>query len=82
MEADNRELQDILSSVPDREVIAAIERLNPPWKHDLLPWKVAKPDEEIPWQAVYVLIQQPASPTGLRWAEKRLVELGADTSVK
>jgi hypothetical protein len=81
MQAVNQELEHILATVPERDVIATIERLNPEWKHDLLPWQLAKPGEEIPWQAVYMLKQQPASTAGLKWAEERLAELRAQGDV-
>jgi hypothetical protein len=73
----NEELEHILATYPPEQVIERIEELNPSWKHDLLPWKVAKPGEKIPWQAVYILKHQPATPEAIAWAEKRLAELKA-----
>lgn len=41
-------LDRILATYPDDEVIAQIEAPDPPWKHDLLPWRIARPGEPIP----------------------------------
>jgi hypothetical protein len=78
----DEELQHILETYPPEQVIARIEELNPDWKHDLLPWQVARPGEEIPWYAVYSLKRQSATPAALAWAKKRLAELkaGGDAS--
>ncbi len=73
----NEELEHILATYPPEQVIARIEELNPAWKHDLLPWKVARPGETIPWQAVYIIKRQPTTPEAIAWAEKRLAELKA-----
>jgi hypothetical protein len=43
-------------------VIAKIEALDPPWKKHLLPWQMVRPGEAIPWQAVYMLWQEPLTP--------------------
>ena len=70
------ELREILETTPPEEVIARIEALNPPWKHELLPWQIVQPGEEIPWQAVYSLIEQPITEADIAWARRKLVELG------
>lgn len=70
------ELREILETTPPEEVIAKIEALDPPWKKDLLPWRIAKPGEKIPWQAVYSLIEQPITPANIEWAQRKIVELG------
>jgi hypothetical protein len=72
-----KELEYILATYPPEQVIDRIEELNPIWKHDLLPWKIAKPGEKIPWQAVYIIKHQTTTPEALAWAEKRLAELKA-----
>jgi len=77
MEIINVELEHILETYPPEQVIEQIEALDPDWKHDLLPWKIAQPGEKIPWQAVYVLKHQPITPQAIAWAEKRLAELKA-----
>jgi hypothetical protein len=77
----NEELEHILETYPPEQVIARIEELNPDWKHDLRPWQVARPGEKIPWQAVYGLKRQPATPAAIAWAEKRLAELKASGDV-
>ncbi len=69
------ELRQILATTPPEEVIAKIEALDPPWKNDLLPWQIAQPGQKIPWQAVYVLIEQPVTPEDVEWARRKLVEL-------
>jgi hypothetical protein len=69
-------LRDILATTPKEEVIAKIEALNPPWKKDLLPWQIVQPGDSIPWQAVYVLWQEPATPEVHEWARQKLVKLG------
>lgn len=66
------ELQAILDTTPPEEVIAKIEALDPPWKKELLPWKIAQPGQEIPWQAVYALIEQPVTPEDIEWARRKL----------
>jgi hypothetical protein len=71
-----QELIDILATTPPEEVIAKIEVLDPPWKHDLLPWQVVQEGEEIPWQAVYTLIEQPVTPEAVEWARRKTLELG------
>ncbi len=73
----HKELNHILATVPPEKVIAHIEELDPDWKHDLLPWKLARPGEEIPWQAVYIIKDQPVQPEAIAWAEARLAELKA-----
>ena len=73
----DQELEHILSTYPPEQVIARIEELDPDWKHDLLPWQLARPGEKIPWQAVYGLKRQPATPEAIAWAKKRLAELKA-----
>lgn len=74
----NEALEHILETYPANEVIAQIEALDPDWKYDLLPWQIAKPGEEIPWQAVYILKPVTSDHTAaLAWAEKRLAELKA-----
>jgi hypothetical protein len=70
------ELVQILATTPPEEVIAKIEALDPPWKHDLLPWQVAQPGEPIPWQAVYSLIEQPVTPDDVEWARRKAIDLG------
>jgi hypothetical protein len=70
------ELRDILATTPPEEVIAKIEALNPPWKEDLLPWRVVQPGQKIPWQAVYMLIEQPVTPAAVEWARRKTIELG------
>ena len=70
------ELRRILETTPPEEVIARIEELDPPWKHDLLPWRLALPGQKIPWQAVYVLIEQPVSEADIAWARRKVIELG------
>jgi hypothetical protein len=70
------ELREILETTPAREVIAKIEALNPPWKWELLPWRIAKPGEEIPWHAVYGLIDQEITEADMDWARRKIVELG------
>ncbi len=70
------ELKHILETTPPEEVIAAIEALDPPWKYDLLPWQVAQPDEPIPWQAVYGLIEQPVTAEDIERARRKLAKLG------
>jgi hypothetical protein len=77
----NEELEHILATYPPEQVIDRIEELNPRWKWDLLPWQVAEPGEKIPWQAVYSLKRQPATPAAIAWAEKRLAELKASGDV-
>jgi hypothetical protein len=81
MELVNEELEQILATYPPEQVIDRIEELNPDWKHDLLPWKIAKPGEKIPWQAVYILKRQPVTPAAIAWAEKRLAQLKASGDV-
>lgn len=71
-----QELHDILETTPPEEVIAKIEALNPPWKKDLLPWRVVQNGQTIPWQAVYVLIKQPMTPAVEEWARRKLIKLG------
>lgn len=71
-----QELLDILETTPLNEVIAKIEELNPPWKKDLLPWRIVQPGQTVPWQAVYVLIKQPMTPAVEEWARRKLVKLG------
>ncbi len=71
-----QELRDILETTPPEEVIAKIEALNPPWKKDLLPWRVVQPGQSIPWQAVYVLVKQPMTPAVEEWARRKLIKLG------
>lgn len=82
MERVNEELEHILESYPAEEVIRQIELLDPEWKNDLLPWKLAQSGEPIPWQAVYIL-KPPVSnnAAALAWAEKRLAELKASGDV-
>jgi hypothetical protein len=70
------ELRQILETTPPEEVIAKIEALDPPWKHDFLPWQSAQPGEEIPWYAVYSLTQKPLTDESIKWAYTRLCELG------
>ena len=70
------ELREILATTPPEEVIAKIEALDPPWKKDLLPWRVVQPGQEIPWQAVYSLIEQPITPEDIEWARRKIIELG------
>ncbi len=70
------ELREILETTPPEEVIAKIEALDPPWKKDLLPWQIVQPGQKIPWQAVYILIEQPITPKDMAWAQRKLVELG------
>jgi hypothetical protein len=70
------ELREILETTPPEEVIAKIEALDPPWKMDLLPWRIAKPGEKIPWQAVYSLIEQPITPANIEWAQRKIIDLG------
>ncbi len=70
------ELRQLLESTPPEEVIAKIEALDPPWKHDLLPWQVAQPGKQIPWQAVYSLIEQPVTEDDIAWARRKVIELG------
>lgn len=70
------ELQHILETVPPEQIIAHIEALNPPWKHDLLPWQIVQPGEKIPWQAVYSLIKQEVTEQDFEWARQRLREMG------
>ena len=70
------ELLKILATTPPEEVIAKIEALDPPWKAELLPWRIARPGEPIPWQAVYSLIEQPITPANIEWAQRKIVELG------
>jgi hypothetical protein len=77
MEKVNEQLERIVATIPPEQVIDRIEELNPNWKHDLLPRKVAKPGEKIPWQAVYILKHRPATPDAIAWDEKRLTELKA-----
>lgn len=72
----NDELKRILETVPPEQVIATIEALDPPWKNDLLPWQLAQPGEEIPWQAVYSLMKQPQTNKDIRWGYSRLCKLG------
>jgi hypothetical protein len=82
MQQVHEELQDILANYPAEEVIARIEALNPDWKYDLLPWKLAQPGEEIPWQAVYILESlEQANTEATNWAEQRLAELKASGDV-
>jgi hypothetical protein len=71
-----QELRDILETTPPEEVIAKIEELNPPWKKDLLPWRIVQPGQTIPWQAVYVLVKQPMTPAVEEWARRKLIKLG------
>jgi hypothetical protein len=71
-----QELLDILKTTPLKDVIAKIEELNPPWKKDLLPWRVVQPGQTIPWQAVYGLWKVPATPEVHEWARRKLVKLG------
>ena len=70
------ELLEILATTPAEEVIAKIEALDPPWKMDLRPWRIAKPGEAIPWHAVYGLLEQPLTQKDVAWAERKIVELG------
>ena len=70
------ELRKILETTPPEEVIAKIEALDPPWKMDLLPWQIVQPGQEIPWQAVYILIEQPITEKDMEWARRKIVELG------
>jgi hypothetical protein len=70
------ELREILETTPPEEVIAKIEALDPPWKMDLLPWRIAKPGEKIPWQAGYSLIEQPITPANIEWAQRKIIDLG------
>lgn len=81
MEQIYEELERILETYPAEEVIAQIEALNPDWKHELLPWKIAEPGEEIPWQAVYILKPMKEGDAGIAWAKKRLAELKASGDV-
>ncbi len=69
-------LQEILDTTPPEEVIAKIEALDPPWKHELLPWQVTPPGVKIPWQAVYTLIEQPITSADIEWARRKIIELG------
>ena len=76
------ELDHILATVAPEKVIAYIEQLNPAWKNDLPPWKLVRPGEKIPWQAVYGIKPQPAlTPVALAWAERRIAELRANGDV-
>lgn len=70
------ELREILETTPPEEVIAKIEALDPPWKKDLLPWQIVQPGQEIPWQAVYILIEQPITEKDMEWARRKVIELG------
>ena len=71
-----KELQEILATTPPEEIIAKIEALDPLWKMDLLPWQVTPPGVKIPWQAVYMLIEQPITPADIEWAQRKIIELG------
>jgi hypothetical protein len=73
----NEELEHILATTPPEKVIERIEELDPDWKHDLLPWQIARPGEKIPPEAVYGLKRKSATPAAMEWAKKRLAELRA-----
>jgi hypothetical protein len=71
----SKELEHILATTPPEQVVDRIEELDPDWKHDLLPWQIAKPGEKIPWQAIYSLIEQPITSADIEWAQRKINEL-------
>lgn len=46
------------------------------WTHKLVPWLITKNEEEIPYSAVFVLLDLPVEADGIDWAENELSELG------